>query len=260
MENSCREKYKPSPKKWILASSYPEFRRNSALIPANAGLFHYAGNNPIRYIDPDGNFEVDSHNPMRIFANLDDDDDLMKASVYLKAPNCGYTVTAYGEKSGITKNFNSCSEIFDYINQDHVDNLGQQKKMSEIDYQGLLSSLSTVATEGQIFTHVGKLPKASNFLGNAASILGGVPLFMEMLDAISYAENGDNSGFINWGADVIIYGIGFFGIPGAVLSLYLGGTKGAVLYFDDVFNTLLPLENARLEDYLWERTFESYGY
>ena len=54
MENSCRKKYKPSPKKWVLASSYPEFRRNSALFPANAGLFHYAGNNPVRYIDTDG--------------------------------------------------------------------------------------------------------------------------------------------------------------------------------------------------------------
>ena len=54
MENSCRKKYKQSSKNWVLASRRTGFRRNSALIPANAGLFHYAGNNPVRYIDPEG--------------------------------------------------------------------------------------------------------------------------------------------------------------------------------------------------------------
>jgi len=67
MENFCRKKYKQSPKKWISASSYPEFRRHLRLIPANAGLFHYAGNNPIRYIDPDGrsDFSFDYANYLR---------------------------------------------------------------------------------------------------------------------------------------------------------------------------------------------------
>ena len=65
METSCRKKYKPSPKKWILASSYQKFRRNSALIPANAGLFHYAGNNPVRYIDPDGRLQRNAQNQLQ---------------------------------------------------------------------------------------------------------------------------------------------------------------------------------------------------
>ena len=65
MENSCWEKYKLSSKKWILASRRTGFRRNSALIPANAGLFHYAGNNPVRYIDPDGRLQRNAQNQLQ---------------------------------------------------------------------------------------------------------------------------------------------------------------------------------------------------
>ena len=53
---------------------------------------------------------------MRIIANLDDLNDLRSASELLVDPSLGYTITAYGETSGITKNFGKYSEIYKYLN------------------------------------------------------------------------------------------------------------------------------------------------
>ena len=79
-------------------------------------MFAYAGNNPIKYTDPDGNFTFDPHNPSRIIANLDDPNDLRAAAALLYDANLGYTLTAYGETSGIVKNFKNYAEINNYLN------------------------------------------------------------------------------------------------------------------------------------------------
>ena len=39
---------------WLSAVKFAETRRKSALRPSNGSLYHYAGNNPVKYTDPDG--------------------------------------------------------------------------------------------------------------------------------------------------------------------------------------------------------------
>ena len=52
--------YSPQ-KKWILLLNAAEIRRKTPLRQPYCNLYHYAGNNPVKYIDPDGNSPVNPY-------------------------------------------------------------------------------------------------------------------------------------------------------------------------------------------------------
>jgi len=50
------KKYRPDGKNWLILAKSQEIAQKRALSPTNGNLYAYAANNPVHYIDPDGNF------------------------------------------------------------------------------------------------------------------------------------------------------------------------------------------------------------
>ena len=254
MENSCRKKHKPSPKKWILASRYSEFRRNPALIPANAGLFHYAANNPVRYIDPTGMYEQDHENKVYSFDILNKMDFDNVASLMMDKQREGYVARGYDNNTGNYIEFNSYTGMLKF-SETTQDPSSVRQLLGTVDT--IINTVSDFVT-GDYVARLSQIEKYSAFkrmkqLDKTSSVLGKCLLAESLVKAgYCYAFEDDKMGAVNNLVDAGICAIGIWGGPGgAVTSIYLGKAKTGLLFASEQF--------ALFEKFLEQKTVNGFS-
>ena len=182
----------------------------------NLHVYHYAGNNPVKYVDPDGKFGVDPDNNI-ISADLADINDLNAAlNSFQVLQHEGYKVVATDKQTG------SSIEYYNYSAM----NDGISRMSGELDYSSPEAFLSSLGLMGDIISFTGELLNSASTIGAGNIINAGVT-------AASAINNG-----MNWnnysteektmaGVDFAVNLIGFAGLPGAGVSILYSGAKAA---------------------------------
>jgi RHS repeat-associated protein len=164
----------------------------------NAQLYHYAGNNPVKYTDPDGRTSLDIDNQV-IVADITDDADMRKAldQLYVLG-DIGYTVNAV-DRDGNGFKFDNYADMLDYVT-------------SGVDYMDGLRFLAGIASNASLGIYAFGKTKSVRTLGNNASF--GFTFAAVVLDGIVFTENPNLDTFTNVG----ITALGFIPALGPLVS------------------------------------------
>ncbi len=180
----------------------------------NGNLYHYAGNNPVRYVDPDGRFEIDEENKTAI-AELNDSKDMKAIEKFYKSHD-DYTI--YGlNKNGDGLQFKSLDGLKSY-NKSHTSKKNEEK------FENIISTLGNCTfIVSEIGKNAAQLGEISNSFGKISAALGVVST------GIDVKQMYDNPSYSN-AIDVLIDATGFIPGAGPYISVSLAETKKGVSF------------------------------
>ncbi|MCR5763580.1 MAG: hypothetical protein K6G00_09395 [Treponema sp.] len=191
-------------------------------------LYRYAGNNPVRYVDPTGAFDVDCETKV-INTSLDDKLDMVRAErVFLALQDDGYFCKAKDSNSEQSITFTNARGMDAFINGTY------EQYLNEVDFvfdEFFLDIVGLITSDA---------PQKS-FSGVLNIGLTTYSVMSDLINAADQFSSGNMLSGINYSADMIIDAIGYGGIAGACVSVELKYTKRGLLF------TIEQLAKAEIE-------------
>jgi RHS repeat-associated protein len=205
-----------------LAPVNDEAKRYNGNLPGMGGVFntvnlhayHYAGNNPVKYTDPNGRTDID-HASKTIYADLTNRRDLEEAQRYLAGyEQYGYNVVAKDGR-GNQIQFNKAGSMNTFLDDNP----------SDINFSSLEATINlagTVVSLAYLTKYASEGADAAKGLGNIAT---GINAVVAVVDAVQVAQNPN----FDTGSDLLFTLVGFAGPQGTAISIGLTYSKQGIV-------------------------------
>jgi hypothetical protein len=189
----------------------------------NLHVYHYAGNNPVKYMDPNGmNLEYDG-DTIRCELNRDDLDKARQVLDIMDPINGGNPykrVIATDKVTGTSVEFYSTSAIHEMSNN----------MADKFDYSSPEAFLASLGFGGAALGIIGDILDSSA-LGTAGKIVGAAPAALETVNHIKNWSNYSTAEKGLAGIDTVVNLGGLFGgLPGAGISIMYSAAKAGAPY------------------------------
>lgn len=185
-------------------------------------MYHYAGNNPINYVDPIGLYTIDNENGI-IYCDLNNNEDMKLAQKeFSKNENINSCIATISNSKARIK-FNNPKSMKTMM-------LKNNFKLMLDTCEQYISSVSTICTIGEWLSREFEFVESANLLEKEASFTGYI------VTAIDIGKASMNPNF-DTVSDAVIDIIGLMGPEGAVVSIYLSVSKKTSKNLAELFVT-----------------------